>query len=344
MPVTTPAPPEAQQLVPLAALRELLAAILERHGCSARVAAILADNYARAEMDGSVSHGVFRIEGLIRTLATGWVDGHAEPVVEHAAPGFLRVDAANGFAQPALAAARDAFTASIRTNGIALLAIRNSHHFSALWPDVEPFADEGLIALAMVNSMTCSVPHGASRAVFGTNPIGLAAPVAGGAPVVFDMATTTMAHGDVQVARRRGEMLPEGTGYDAQGNPTGDPAKILEGGALAPFGGHKGSAISLMVELLCAGLSGGNFSYEFSWRDHPGAQTPRTGQVLIGIDPGHAGGRPFVERAQDLTGKLAEAGLSVYPGQRRRVKRARNLAQGIPLPPATYQALLDLRG
>ena len=326
-------------------LTDLLHAILIRHGCSETVARVLADNYARAERDGSGSHGVFRMEGLVKTLATGWVDGRAKPVVEDVAPGFLRVDAANGFAQPALAAARAQFVKKCRTNGIALLAIRRSHHFGALWPDVEPFADDGLIALSMVNSMTCAVPFGASKAVFGTNPIGFAAPVGNGAaPVVLDMATTTMSHGDVQLARRSGETLPEGVGFDAAGQPTRDANAILEGGALAPFGGHKGSAISMMVELLCAGLSGGNFSWEFSWADHPGAQTPYTGQIIIGISPEPGNTRPFALRAEDLITRLGDAGLTVYPGLRRRGVRARNDANGIPLAPETLAALKALAG
>jgi delta1-piperideine-2-carboxylate reductase len=161
-----------------------------------------------------------------------------------------------------------------RSAGIAVLAIRNSHHFAALWPDVEPFAYEGLVALSVVNSMTCVVPHGADRPLFGTNPIAFAAPRADGEPIVFDLATSAIAHGDVQIAARKGERLPPGMGVDGLGQPTQDPKAILEGGALLPFGGHKGSALSMMVELLAAALTGGNFSFEFDWKNHPGAKTP----------------------------------------------------------------------
>ncbi|MCA0921872.1 Ldh family oxidoreductase [Pseudooceanicola nanhaiensis] len=302
--------------------REALTRLLERvfiaNGCSETVAGILAANVANAEAAKSYSHGVFRIEGFVSTLRSGWVDGTAVPVVEDVAPGFLRVDARNGFAQPALAAARQAFVARVRRQGVALLALRDSHHFGALWPDVEAFADEGLIALSMVNSMTCSVPAGAVKPVLGTNPIAFAAPIAGKAPLVFDFATTTMAHGDVQIAAREGRTLPEGTGVDRDGVLTGDPKAILEGGALVPFGGHKGSAISLMVELMVAGISGGNFSFEFDWSGHPGAQTPRTGQILLAIDPSHGAGTAFADRGRVLIDRLAEAGFASYPGARRR--------------------------
>nr|GFD03303.1 hypothetical protein [Tanacetum cinerariifolium] len=100
----------------------------------------------------------------------------AVPKVEDVGAGFVRADAGGGFAQPAMQAAKALLIEKARTAGIAILAIRNSHHFAALWPDVEPFAQEGLVALSVVNSMTCVVPHDAQKPLFGTNPIAFAAP------------------------------------------------------------------------------------------------------------------------------------------------------------------------
>jgi delta1-piperideine-2-carboxylate reductase len=260
------------------------------------------------------------------------------------ASGFVRVDAANGFAQPALAAARPLLVEKARSAGIAVLAIRNSHHFAALWPDVEPFADEGLVALSVVNSMTCVVPHGADRPLFGTNPIAFAAPRANGAPIVFDLATSAIAHGDVQIAARKGERLPPGMGVDSLGQPTQDPKAILEGGALLPFGGHKGSALSMMVELLAAALTGGNFSFEFDWSNHPGAKTPWTGQLLIVIDPSKSAGQNFAERSQELVRQMHGVGLKRLPGDRRHGQRAKARVEGIALDPQTLADLRELAG
>lgn len=327
--------------LPFAELQGLLHRIFQHHGCSETVAATLAHNCASAQRDGAHSHGVFRIPGYLSTLASGWVDGHATPTVSDVAPACVRVDAAGGFAQPALAAARPLLVAKARAAGIAVLAIHNSHHFAALWPDVEPFAEEGLLALSVVNSMTCVVPHGARRPLFGTNPIAFAAPCAGAAPIVFDMATSAMAHGDVQLAARAGEQLPPGVGVDANGQPTTDPKAILDGGALLPFGGHKGSALSMMVELLAAGLTGGHFSWEFDWAGHPGAKTPWTGQLIIVIDPGKVEGGRFAERSRDLVAQMQAAGLSRLPGERRLAERAQAQRDGVAL---TQQQLLELEG
>ncbi|MND96149.1 (2R)-3-sulfolactate dehydrogenase (NADP(+)) [compost metagenome] len=333
-------PDTAVAHIAFAELQALLQRIFIRHGTSEAVACALAFNCASAQRDGAHSHGVFRIPGYVSTLASGWVDGKAVPEVTDIASGYLRVDAKGGFAQPALAAARELLVEKARSAGIAVLAIHNSHHFAALWPDVEPFADEGLVALSVVNSMTCVVPHGARKPLFGTNPIAFAAPCAGTDPIVFDMATSAMAHGDVQIAARKGEQLPDGIGVDSQGEPTRDPQKILDGGALLPFGGHKGSALSMMVELLAAALTGGNFSWEFDWSQHPGAKTPWTGQLIIVIDPSKAEGGRFAERSYELVRQMQSVGLQRMPGERRYRERELSARQGVTL---TVQELEQLQ-
>ncbi|MBA6115354.1 Ldh family oxidoreductase [Pseudomonas sp. NC26] len=325
--------------MPFAELQGLLQTVFQRHGCSEAVARVLAHNCASAQRDGAHSHGVFRVPGYVSTLASGWVNGRAIPQVTDVAPAFVRVDAGGGFAQPALAAARALLVEKARSAGIAVLAIHNSHHFAALWPDVEPFADEGLVALSVVNSMTCVVPHGARKPLFGTNPIAFAAPCAGHAPIVFDMATSAMAHGDVQIAARASQRLPDGMGVGADGQPTNDPQAILDGGALLPFGGHKGSALSMMVELLAAALTGGHFSWEFDWSNHPGAKTPWTGQLIIVIDPSKAEGERFALRSRALVEQMQAVGLSRMPGERRYRERAVAERDGVAL---TDQELQEL--
>ena len=112
------ATPTASQNLSFDELTQLLEKIFLRHGTSAEVARTLALNCAGAERDGAHSHGVFRIPGYLSTLASGWVDGRAVPRVEDVAPGYLAVDAGNGFAQPAYRAAYSALVAKARANGV----------------------------------------------------------------------------------------------------------------------------------------------------------------------------------------------------------------------------------
>lgn len=325
-------------------LSALLRDILAVHGCRPEVAACIAETCSIAERDGAHSHGIFRIDGYIASLNAGWVDGHAVPVVEDVAPGQVRVNAMNGFTLPATSAARELFVAKARQNGIATLLVRNSHHLSAVWPDVEPFAREGFVALSMINSMAYVVPHGGREAVYGTNPIAFATPRSGEDPLVFDFATSALSHGDVQIAAREGKDLPPGSGVDAQGQSTNEPRAVLDGGALLTFGGHKGSALALMIEVMGAALTGGKFSFEVDWSGHPGAATPHTGQFFLLIDPDRGATRPFAERVETLVRRLHAAGVERLPGERRYANRRRNRLEGIPIATDQLARLRSLAG
>jgi len=308
-----------------------LSIIFEKHGCSKYVAGIVADNCASAERDGLHSHGLFRMEGYASSLDCGWINGQAiaEPAV--VAPGFLRVDANNGFAQVALHRALPLLLDATRLNGIAIATIRRSHHFGALALDVEKIANQGFIALSVVNSHKSVVPFGATRPVLGTNPIAFATPRGDQNPLVFDFATSTMANGEVAIAAREGRDVPPGTGVDAQGRHTTNAHEIMDGGSLLPFGGHKGSSLSLMVEILCAALAGSKFSYEVVPRYDLGAQTSDAGQTVIAIDPRRAQieGADFLGRSEALFAELIKAGQLRLPSDRRYAVREASKSHGI---------------
>lgn len=312
-------------------LRLLLRDIFLNNGTSGIVADSLAANCAGCERDGAISHGIFRIPGYMASIATGWVDGKATPNVNPVSSSFIRIDARNGFAQPALAAGAEAIKTAVEDTGIAIVAIRNSHHFSALWPDVEPFAREGLFALSFVNGLANVVPHGGHARVYGTNPIAFATPVAGGEPLVVDQATSVMANGEVRLHALANTPLPLGTGVDSAGRPSTDPHAILAGGALKTFGGYKGSSIALMVELMAGALTGGQLSFENDFGDHTGAQTPKAGQLILVIDPARGGNAGYAERVSHLCSRLIHAGQDRLPGQRRYANRLKAGRFGIPI-------------
>jgi delta1-piperideine-2-carboxylate reductase len=329
---------------PEAEVTALIRGILLSHGCSPEVARIMAANCVRAEQDGSTSHGVFRVADYVSTLRSGWADGKAEPLIEDGVPGLVRVHARNGFAQVALEKVRPMAVKRVRALGTVLIAIRDSHHLGALALDVEPFAEEGLVAFSVVNSMAVVAAPGAHAPAYGTNPVAFAAPQARGAPLVMDLAASSMAHGDLRVHAAQGRPVPPLTGIDRDGAATTDAQAILEGGALLPFGGHKGAAIAMMVELLCAALVGGRFSHEVDWSGYPGARSARTGQTIIVIDPaaGAQGLASFPWRVSQMMDFAREAGQAHLPGDRRLKPRARAAAEGLPISEASWLALQEL--
>jgi delta1-piperideine-2-carboxylate reductase len=195
------------------------------------------------------------------------------------------------------------------------------------------FARESLVAFAAVNSISRVVPWGGHSPVYGTNPIAFAAPRQHGDPLVFDQASSAMAFGEIKVAAQFSQSLPEGVGVDSRGQPTTDPNAIIDGGALLPFGKYKGSSIALMVEILAAALTGGKFSYEVDFSTNPGAQTPKTGEFVLLIDPRRTNKGNFFERIENLISKIHENGQSRLPGDRRYKNRAEANARGVPVSP-----------
>ncbi|MEP7456562.1 Ldh family oxidoreductase [Phyllobacterium sp. SB3] len=333
---------EATSRISFEKLVTVLEQIFAKHGVSSVNARVLAVNCATCERDGSLSHGIFRIPGYVGSLKSGWVDGCAVPVVREFGPAFIRVDAMNGFAQPALKAAMPRVIEMAMTSGAAVVAIKDSHHFSALWPDLEPLAKAGFVALSMVSGLACVAPPGGTVPVFGTNPIAFATPVAGRLPLIFDYATSTMSNGDLQLAARAGEHVEIGTGVDKEGKLTTEPNVILLGGAMLPFGGHKGAATALMVEIMASALTGGQFSSEVDISAHPGAETSKTGQVLIVIDPNRGGNFKFADRVKTLTQSLRIAGQSRLPSDRRYATRALSDKSGIPISAEQLRELTSL--
>lgn len=313
-------------------LVDLVFRIFTHNGMSAENAAIIARNCVGAERDGAKSHGLFRVPGYIADLKSGWVDGRARPILEPGAPdAIVRVDARNGFAQPALDAAREPAIDKARQAGTCIIAIRDSHHFGALWADVEGFAQNGLVALAFVNSVARMVPFGGRVPVYGTNPMAMAVPRESTEPVVFDQASSVIAFGDVLIASRTGHEVAADVGVDKDGASTTDPEAIIKGGSLLPFGGYKGSSIAMMVEIFSAALTGGSFSTEVDFSAYPGAQTSKTGELVILIDPARIGAREFESRIETLLARLKASGQQRLPGDRRYENRKKAKRDGIPV-------------
>ncbi|WOH63759.1 Ldh family oxidoreductase [Bradyrhizobium sp. BWA-3-5] len=317
--------------ISFANLVDLIAHVFAAHGMTSSNAAIVAQVVAGAERDGTLSHGLLRVPGYVSTLKSGWVDGRAVPRVVGSQPGMVVVDACNGFAQVALVAGRNELISKSRICGVAALAIRNSHHFASVYPDVEPLAEQGLVALAFLNSRSRLVPSGGTSKLFGSNPMAFACPRADGPALVFDQASSIMAQGEVLLAAQHERTLPEGVGVDSAGRATTDPKAILEGGALLPFGGHKGSSIALMVELLAAAVTGGEFGFEDASGAFPGAQSSRAGQLIIAIDPDKGAGARFRHRVEELLIRICGNGSARLPGERRLKAREEANRLGVPV-------------
>jgi delta1-piperideine-2-carboxylate reductase len=320
-----------QTTVSVETLTELVAAVFINRGMAEADARTMAGVVVAAERDGTRSHGIQRIRGYVESIESGWVDPRAEPRIKRSATAMLSADAGNGFAQIALSRAKSDLMLLARQHGMAVLATRNSHHFAALWPDIEPFAEAGFIALTVLNTRPWMTVWDGAKRVLGTNPMAFACPRADANPVVWDQASSTMSQGDVLLHATAGRLLPPGVGVDAGGQPCTDAATILREGALLPFAGTKGSSIAFMVEILAAAFGGGRSGFEDRSASVPGAVTTNGGQFLLLLDPS-ASGNNFAARVESLLATVLAGGSKRLPGDRRYARRREAETLGISVP------------
>jgi (2R)-3-sulfolactate dehydrogenase (NADP+) len=323
----------------IAEAEDLVAEALMRCRTAPDNARIVARALVAAEAEGLSGHGLSRVPTYAAQAKAGKVDGFAVPRAEQARPGVLAVDAAHGFAYPALDLAVAGLPALARAQGIAVAPVRRSHHCGAAGQPVERLAHAGLVAILFANTPAAIAPWGGNRALFGTNPVAFAAPRANGAPIVVDLSLSKVARGNILAAKQRGEPIPEGWAFDAAGQPTTDPDAALAG-TMAPLGDAKGTALALMVELLAAGLTGAVFAADASSFLDAKGPPPGTGQLLLALDPAAFGGG--IERFEELAMAVeAQAGARL-PGSRRLAARARAAAEGLTVSDAAIAAIRAL--
>lgn len=305
----------------------LALARLRAAGASDMQAVPVARSIRAAERDGVRSHGLIYLPVYADHLTCGKVDGQARPALSQPRAGAVVVDAAHGFAHPAIDAGLPALIAAARTCGIAALTLRRSYNCGILGHHAEAIAGAGLIGLCFTHAPASIAPPGGRVPVIGTNPLALALPDgAGGARFVLDQSASVVAKSEVMLRARRGEAIPEGWALDDQGRPTTDPEAALKGSML-PAGGAKGFGAGLLVEVLASALSGAVASRDASPFSGPAGGPPGTGQCFIAIDPA-AFAPGFAERIAALAGAIEGQPGARLPGSRRIAARARIEAEG----------------
>ncbi|MEN2748909.1 Ldh family oxidoreductase [Sphingomonas sp. T9W2] len=329
----------------LAEVRDYARATLTRVGLAPAHVAAVAETIVAGERDGCGAHGLYRLLVAAHSVASGVVVPDAVPVLEQRAAGVVRVDGRGGFAQLAFETGRDALVTAARANGIAALAINNVVHFAALWPEVEALVERGLVAMAVTANHAWVSPAGGTQPVFGTNPIAFGWPRADAAPFVFDFATSAVARGEIELHRRAGKPVPAEWGHAPDGSDTTDAAAVLAG-AMRTFGGHKGSALALMIELLAGPLIGDLTSAESIAWDGGRKGSPLGGELILALDPaGFLGAAAAAEMAR------AESVFAAIEGQGARISGARRHAlrpvserEGVSVSRALLRDIDDVTG
>lgn len=307
------------------ALHRLLVA-----GASAAQAGPVARSIRQAERDGVRSHGLMYLPVYVEHLVCGKVDGQADPQLSHPRPGAVVVDAAHGFAHPAIDLGMPVLIHAANSQGIAVLTLNRSYNCGILGHHAERIAEAGLIGVCFTHAPASIAPPGGRVPVIGTNPFALSVPDGlGGACFVLDQSASVVAKSEVILRSRQGKQIPEGWALNAAGEPTTDPAAALKGSML-PTGGPKGFGAGLLVEVLASALSGALPSREASPFSGPAGGPPGTGQCFIAIDP-DAFAPGFGARIAALAEAIEGQDGARLPGTRRRRARLRTEAEGVEI-------------
>ena len=299
-------------------LLQLACTALERAGANHRMAEAAARHLVRAEAQGLPTHGLSRVPFYCGMLRRGRADGAAQPVMVAERAGACLIDNRDGLPYVSAQWAVEEAIQRARRNGIAFAGIRNSGHVGVLGIHVEAIAQAGMVGFGFTNSPAAMPPWGGKKPLFGTNPMAAAFPRPGKAPIIVDLALTTVVRGRIMMAMKRGERIPEGWALDRNGKPTTDPKEAIEHGSLFPIGGAKGAMLALVFELICAAPTGAAIGPEADSFFSEEGNRPRIGQAFMAIDPGAlAGMKTYWERTEAVVRAMLSDPEVRLPGARR---------------------------
>ena len=324
--------------VPTDALREYAERLFVAAGTPADIAAQVVISLILADQSGHPSHGIIRVPRYLEHIDQGQVVPDARPEVVKRTSSTALVDGQLGFGQATAAFTTQTAVDLARESGIAIAGAIRCNHAGRIGQWAEMAADEDMIFFGGVGGPMgfTGTPFGGAGRALCTNPIAAAVPGGEHAPMIMDFATTTTAEGKIQVARAKGGQLPAGQVLDKHGNPTTDPAEFYDGGMLLPFGGHKGYALSLLIEALASGLTGAGDADEKA----------KLGFVAIVIKPTIFREREQYGASVDSLFERMEAvppapgfdGVMI-PGEPERRARASHTGRGVELAEATIGKL-----
>jgi LDH2 family malate/lactate/ureidoglycolate dehydrogenase len=317
--------------------------ILQANGVEPGLACTQIDLLIEAQMRGYPSHGMLRLRRIVERIRAGVVDPNQTGRHEWQRTGQLLVDGNRGLGPVVAMEALKAIQARAEETGIALAAVRNSNHVGMLAWYGEKVSAGGQILIASTTSEALVHPWGGKRALLGTNPICIAVP-ASPEPLVLDMATGLVSMGKIHDYANRGQPLPEGWALDAAGNPTTD-ANAAKGGAIAPFGGAKGYALGLALEVLVTTLAGSAIGTDVVGT-LDSTEVCNKGDIFIVVTPCQGDGilalvSGYLDEIRD-SGRSGAAAPVTAPGDRARQARQASLAEGVEIDEALWDELQAL--
>jgi LDH2 family malate/lactate/ureidoglycolate dehydrogenase len=296
---------------------------------------------------GVFTHGTKLLAGYIKKLQGGGYVATAEPRIEREGPGWAIVDSQSSLGQVGGLFAIRLAMQKARQVGIAYVGLRNTGHIGAAGYFATIAAREGFVAMVTGNDIPSVAAPGSRKAVLGSNPLAYGIPVAGGDPILLDIATAAVAGGKVYAAIQRGDPIPPTWLVGPDGLPTSNGRLYPQSTALAPMAGHKGYGFGLWCEILSAILPGGAMTWEVgSWIfDEPSLPSRHNASFVVLDVAAMAGAEAFDRRLRALIDEIHAAPTAegtdrlLLPGEREWTNYRRALLEGIPLPSDVLEQL-----
>lgn len=312
-------------------MKALMLSVMIKNGFPAVKAEICAEVITQSTCDGVLSHGLARFPRLIRQASLGELDVDAEPEFISKKGSIEHLDGNKGIGIYNAMYAAERVTSQANESGLALVSLRNNTHWLRAGTYGWYAAEKGCALICWTNTVPNMPPWGSDKALLGNNPMVIAVPEPEGRHMVLDMAVSQFSYGKLDLYMREGKKLPVDGGFDKEGKLTKDPADILRSGLALPTGYWKGSALSIVLDILGAALSGGSAVAEISKKEND------LSQIFLAVS--------MADPEKNLAGKLIrqltdqfrnapgpEGEISRYPGQLVPEMRKQNMKEGIPVP------------
>ncbi|MDG4798363.1 Ldh family oxidoreductase [Micromonospora sp. WMMD1082] len=330
-------------------LTRFAAALLRAAGLAEQDARATAEGLADATARGVTSHGITRLPQYVRSISAGEINRTPDVRLIGGRGATALVDADGGYGfRPSVLAVEEAVRLATRY-GVGVVGVRASHHFGAAALYTERIARSGMIGIGTSTAKARIAPPGGTRAVLGNNPLSLAVPrPAPDPPIALDIALGQVAIGRLRLAAEAGEPVPAGWGFDRHGRPSTDPREIIDGGLLAPVGGHKGYGLALVLEILAGALTGSPFGLAADPHRHLAGGV---GHLFLALDVSALGGPDgFDAHVSDLVAQVRAVPPGEgqppprLPGEGSAARAAASLTEGVAVRPRLAEDLDELAG
>jgi L-2-hydroxycarboxylate dehydrogenase (NAD+) len=339
----------ADDRIPAEVLERFTADVLVALGVSREEADLTAEILICSDVRGIDSHGVPRLGSYVNRIRAGLINLRPEFRVVTETASTVAFDADNGLGHPASYRAMTRCIEKARESGLCIATVRHSNHFGIAGYYAEMALRDGLCGVAMTNATPLVVPTFARERYLSTAPIAVAIPAGKERPILFDAATSTVAWGKIEIARRQGKPIPEGWALDEAGRMTTDPHKAVSLtplGATRDLGSHKGFGLGLFIEVLCGQLAGAAWGRYVSGSRADEPKPSNTGHAFMAwrIDAF----RPVDEFLADIDQMLSElralepaegATRVLVPGDPEFEAEADRRANGVPVHPSVVEDL-----